>query len=87
MEQVPQLACWNGGLQALKEDRQGRQCGGAALYEKGRFDCTALTVSNDVGGETLVSKECCSVCYQQALRRNLWVGIFLLEIANFQNLL
>lgn len=78
---------WQAGMEGCRlsrRDGQGRQCGGAALYEKERSDCTALTVSDDMR-ETLVSRERCSVCYQQALRRNLWVGIlFLLEIATLQ---
>lgn len=37
------------GCRHLRRDRQGRQCGGVALYEKGRFDCIALTVSDDMG--------------------------------------
>lgn len=43
---------WHAGMEGCRlsrRDGQGRQCGGVALYEKGRFDCTALTVSDDVG--------------------------------------
>lgn len=81
VEQVPHLACWDGGLQALQEGEEAQ--GGVALYEKRRLDCTVLTVTNDVGARPWFL--CCSVCYQEALRRNLWVDtLSLLEIATSQ---
>ena len=36
------------GYRLFRRDRQDRQGGGAALYIRERFDCTALTVSDDV---------------------------------------
>lgn len=37
------------GYRLFRRDRQGRQDGGVAQYVRERFDCTALTVTADVG--------------------------------------
>ncbi|KAK4827172.1 hypothetical protein QYF61_015134 [Mycteria americana] len=42
---------WSAGMEGyrlFRRDRQGKQGGGVALYVRERFDCTALTVSDDV---------------------------------------
>ena len=42
---------WSAGMEGyglFRRDRQGRRGGGVALYVRERFDCTALTVSDDV---------------------------------------
>ena len=36
------------GYKLYRRDRQDSQGGGVALYLRERFDCTALTVSDDV---------------------------------------
>ena len=36
------------GYRLFRRDRQGRGGRGVALYVRKRFDCTALTVSDDV---------------------------------------
>ena len=42
---------WSAGMEGcrlFRRDRQGRQGGGVALYVRERFDCTALTVRDDM---------------------------------------
>ena len=42
---------WSAGMEGyrlFRRDRQGRQGGGVAPYVRERFDCTALTVRDDV---------------------------------------
>ena len=48
MEWVPQLEWWDAGLQAVQEGQAGQAGGGVALCIQERFDCTALTVRDDV---------------------------------------
>lgn len=40
-------SAWLEGYRLLQRDKQGRRVGGVALYVRERFDCTALTASDD----------------------------------------